>query len=237
MSRDVKLKIALLDACRDNPLSRSLATKSRAIVVSGLADMKVTAQRVTDGSLIAFATEPGNTALDGDGQHSPFTQALLQDFDSNASLSSVMNRVTSDVQSVRACVDGVLIQLVILTLSLIGFMAYMLSIHVGLTFACLATTPLMWLVTAVFSRMVRPLYDRKAAADKQQLHEQSTLAETRWHDARQDLVQRVSEAYFAVLLAEETLAVGLAEKAAVGLQRDRAQARFDVGRGKITEVQ
>jgi len=80
-------------------------------------------------------------------------------FDANAT-GSIINRVTSDVQSVRAFVDGVLIQLVILTLSLIGFMSYMLSIHVWLTLACLATTPLMWLVTAIFSRMVRPLYDR-----------------------------------------------------------------------------
>lgn len=80
-------------------------------------------------------------------------------FDANAT-GSIINRVTSDVQSVRAFVDGVLIQLVILTISLIGFMAYMLSIHPGLTLACLATTPLMWLVTAIFSRMVRPMYDR-----------------------------------------------------------------------------
>jgi ATP-binding cassette subfamily B protein len=80
-------------------------------------------------------------------------------FDANAT-GSIINRVTSDVQSVRAFVDGVLIQLVILTLSLIGFMSYMLSIHVWLTLACLATTPLMWIVTAIFSRMVRPLYDR-----------------------------------------------------------------------------
>ncbi len=80
-------------------------------------------------------------------------------FDANAT-GSIINRVTSDVQSVRAFVDGVLIQLVILTLSLIGFMSYMLSIHPGLTLACLATTPLMWIITAVFSRLVRPLYDR-----------------------------------------------------------------------------
>src|SRR5688572_28158330 len=44
-------------------------------------------------------------------------------FDANAT-GSIINRVTSDVQSVRAFVDGVLIQLVILTLSLIGFMSY-----------------------------------------------------------------------------------------------------------------
>jgi ATP-binding cassette subfamily B protein len=80
-------------------------------------------------------------------------------FDANAT-GSIINRVTSDVQSVRAFVDGVLIQLVILTLSLIGYMSYMLTIHPWLTLACLATTPIMWVVTAIFSRMVRPLYDR-----------------------------------------------------------------------------
>ncbi|WP_425616790.1 ABC transporter ATP-binding protein [Anatilimnocola sp. NA78] len=80
-------------------------------------------------------------------------------FDANAT-GSIINRVTGDVQSVRAFVDGVLIQLVILVISLIGFMSYMLTIHPMLTFACLATTPIMWLVTAIFSRMVRPLYDR-----------------------------------------------------------------------------
>ena len=80
-------------------------------------------------------------------------------FDANAT-GSIINRVTSDVQSVRAFVDGVLIQLVILLLSLICYLSYMLSLHVGLTLACLATTPIMWIVTVLFSRTVRPLYDR-----------------------------------------------------------------------------
>lgn len=80
-------------------------------------------------------------------------------FDAHA-VGTIINRVTSDVQSVRAFVDGVLIQLVILTLSLICYTGYMLSIHVGLTLACLSTTPIMWLITAVFSRIVRPMYDR-----------------------------------------------------------------------------
>ena len=64
--------------------------------------------------------------------------------------------MTSDVQSVRAFVDGVLIQLVILVLSFVCYLAAMLSVHPWLTLACLATTPLMWLVTVIFSRMVRP---------------------------------------------------------------------------------
>jgi ATP-binding cassette, subfamily B, bacterial len=80
-------------------------------------------------------------------------------FDTNAT-GSIINRVTSDVQGVRAFVDGVLIQLVILALSFLCYLTAMLSVHPRLTLACLATTPLMWLVTAAFSRMTRPLYDR-----------------------------------------------------------------------------
>lgn len=80
-------------------------------------------------------------------------------FDTNAT-GSIINRVTSDVQGVRAFIDGVLIQLVILAYSFVRYGATMLGIHVGLTLACLATTPLLWLVTVFFSRMVRPLYDR-----------------------------------------------------------------------------
>ena len=86
-------------------------------------------------------------------------------------------------------------------------------------------------------QLVQPLYNATAGAEKSQLHQQTTLAETLFGQAQQDLVQRVAEAYFAVLLAEEALRVVQAEKAAVAAQRDRAQARFDVGRGKVTELQ
>jgi outer membrane protein len=86
-------------------------------------------------------------------------------------------------------------------------------------------------------QLKHPLYDAKAAADRTQLHEQTHLAEIRFRDAQQNLVGRVADAYFNVLLAQENLRVVLAEKAAVAMQRDRAQARFEVGRGKVTEVQ
>jgi ATP-binding cassette subfamily B protein len=79
-------------------------------------------------------------------------------FDANAT-GSIINRVTSDVQSVRAFIDGVLIQLVILVISIVCYGGYMASIHLPLTLACLATTPLLWLLTIAFSRTVRPLYD------------------------------------------------------------------------------
>lgn len=86
-------------------------------------------------------------------------------------------------------------------------------------------------------RLKQPLYDAAAAADRRQLHQRTELAEIGYRKALQDLMRRVSEAYLGVLLAQERLAVVRAEKDALGMQRERAQARFEVGRGKITEVQ
>ena len=80
-------------------------------------------------------------------------------FDAN-STGAIINRATGDVQSVRAFVDGVMIQLVILILSLVCYLIYMARIDVGVTLACLATTPILWVVTVAFSRLVRPAYDR-----------------------------------------------------------------------------
>jgi outer membrane protein len=86
-------------------------------------------------------------------------------------------------------------------------------------------------------QLVQPLYSAKARADRQQLRQRSEIAEVSHRDARQDLMQRAGEAYFNVLLALENLRVVETEKVAVGMQRDRAQVRFDVGRGKVTDLQ
>src|SRR5882757_387286 len=69
---DAKVKLVFLDACRDNPFAAKIrsarATRSLS-VESGLAEMKS-----GEGTLIAFATGPGQTALDGEeGTNSPFT--------------------------------------------------------------------------------------------------------------------------------------------------------------------
>ena len=72
---DAKVKLVFLDACRDNPFAariRSVATSRSVNVQTGLAEMKS-----GEGTLIAFATGPGQTALDGQGGNSPFTRALL----------------------------------------------------------------------------------------------------------------------------------------------------------------
>jgi ATP-binding cassette subfamily B protein len=84
-------------------------------------------------------------------------QLSFRFYDANAS-SSIINRVTSDVQSVRMFVDQVLIMSLTMAVSLCAYAAYMLCIHVPLTLACLATTPLLWVASAQFSRIVQPGY-------------------------------------------------------------------------------
>jgi ATP-binding cassette subfamily B protein len=84
-------------------------------------------------------------------------QLSFRFFDAN-STGSIITRVTGDVQSVRMFVDQVMIQSVIMVISLIVYIVYMASLHVGLTIACLATTPLLWFITASFSRQIQPAY-------------------------------------------------------------------------------
>ena len=78
-------------------------------------------------------------------------------FDEHAS-GSIINRVTGDVQAVRMFIDQVLIQIFIMGLSLAVYLVYMLNIHPGLTLACLATTPALWILSAAYSRIIRPAY-------------------------------------------------------------------------------
>ena len=64
-----KLNLMILDACRNNPFGgRGLRGTE-----SGLAQM-----RAPEGTLISYATQPGNTALDGTGVNSPYTEALAE---------------------------------------------------------------------------------------------------------------------------------------------------------------
>ncbi|MDP9010886.1 MAG: caspase family protein [Pseudomonadota bacterium] len=63
-----RLNIVILDACRNNPFTRSMRS-----VDHGLATMDAPA-----GILIAYSTAPGAVAADGSGRNSPYTQALSQ---------------------------------------------------------------------------------------------------------------------------------------------------------------
>ena len=70
-----RLRLIILDACRDNPfiqgMQRSVASRA---VASGLAKV----EPATSDTLVAFAAKAGSTADDGRGANSPFTAALLK---------------------------------------------------------------------------------------------------------------------------------------------------------------
>lgn len=64
-----KLNIVILDACRNNPFGgRGLRGSD-----GGLAQI-----RAPEGTLLSYATQPGNVALDGADGHSPYTRALVE---------------------------------------------------------------------------------------------------------------------------------------------------------------
>ncbi|MBL9090066.1 MAG: ABC transporter ATP-binding protein [Planctomycetaceae bacterium] len=81
-------------------------------------------------------------------------------FFDNHTTGSIINRVTGDVQAVRSFVDGVVIPVIMVLLSLTLYFVYMVRLHVGLTLACLLTMPLTWYLSMRFSRKVRPAYER-----------------------------------------------------------------------------
>ncbi|MEI6207163.1 MAG: caspase family protein [Desulfuromonadales bacterium] len=62
------VNIVVLDACRDNPFSRSFRSTSR-----GLASIDA-----PSGTFIAYATAPGKTAADGDGINGLYTAELVK---------------------------------------------------------------------------------------------------------------------------------------------------------------
>jgi hypothetical protein len=65
-----RLKLVILDACRNNPFAVSGAKRS---VTRGLGRFEP-----EGNTLVAYAAKDGTTAEDGKGRHSPFTEALLK---------------------------------------------------------------------------------------------------------------------------------------------------------------
>jgi uncharacterized caspase-like protein len=70
-----RLRVVILDACRDNPftskMKRTLGNRS---IGRGLGRVDV----LTADTLVGFAAKAGSTASDGAGPNSPYTTALLQ---------------------------------------------------------------------------------------------------------------------------------------------------------------
>ena len=83
-----RVNLVILDACRDNPVARSVRSATR-----GLAQMEA-----AQGTYIAFATAPGSVALDGAGRNGLYTHYLLQSLQQpDTDIDKVFRRVTADV--------------------------------------------------------------------------------------------------------------------------------------------
>ncbi|MBI5320491.1 caspase family protein [Bradyrhizobium sp.] len=90
-----RLKLVILDACRDNPFTRTMkrTVASRAIG-RGLAKIEPT----MSDTLIAYAAKAGAVAADGDGQNSPFAIALMKHItEPGLDLRIAFGRVRDDV--------------------------------------------------------------------------------------------------------------------------------------------
>jgi len=83
------MNVIILDACRDNPFGTRVPTEQK-----GLSQFDA-----PPGSLIAYATAPGNTAADGNGNNGLFTENLLREIRvPNAKIEDVLKRVRLSVR-------------------------------------------------------------------------------------------------------------------------------------------
>ena len=97
MRSKAAISLVFLDACRDNPFLSTLHADSRSASQSrGLS--RIESQ---EGELhVAFATAPGEVALDGSGDYSPFSEAILRHIKTPAiDIDELMRRVRKDVKA------------------------------------------------------------------------------------------------------------------------------------------
>ena len=91
-TRENQLNFIVLDACRDNPFESNW-NKTRSIKGGGLAKMPP-----PTGSLIAFSTDHGQTAADGDGDNSLYSKILAEKIlEENVSITQVFQNVRTEV--------------------------------------------------------------------------------------------------------------------------------------------
>ena len=82
----------------------------------------------------------------------------------------------------------------------------------------------------------QPLFRWQNWASYQQAELAVVQAETQYAAARQDLLVRVAQAYFDLLLAQETLTTARAQKSAIAEQLASAKRNFEVGTATITDT-
>lgn len=99
----VRTNILIFDACRNNPMAQQAASAGahRGIEdASGLAAPTSLGAGATSGAgtLIAFATAPGQVALDGEGANSPFSAALSRHLGTQGlEVQQMLTRVRAEV--------------------------------------------------------------------------------------------------------------------------------------------
>jgi hypothetical protein len=90
------LRILVLDSCRDNPLAdqlkRSIGTTRSLPLQRGLAKIDS-----PQGMIIAYSTQVGRTAEDGNGRNGPYTSAFLKNIEAKQEIGTIFRRISSDV--------------------------------------------------------------------------------------------------------------------------------------------
>jgi zinc D-Ala-D-Ala dipeptidase len=90
------LSILVLDSCRDNPLAdqlkRSIGANRSLPLQRGLAKIDS-----PQGMIVAYATQAGRTADDGDGHNSPYTAAFLKNIEAQEEIGTIFRRISADV--------------------------------------------------------------------------------------------------------------------------------------------
>ena len=91
------LRVVILDACRNNPLARSMqrTTARRSVSRGSFGDLDESL--LGDETLVAYAAAAGTTAADGTGRNSPYTSALLAYLEQPLELSAVFRQVRARV--------------------------------------------------------------------------------------------------------------------------------------------
>jgi uncharacterized caspase-like protein len=88
-----KSRIVILDACRNNPFSAINKTAGRGLAIVD----------APNGSIVSYSTAPGTEALDGDGQNSPYTTALMKiGHEPGLQIEQLLKRVRLDVSNTTA---------------------------------------------------------------------------------------------------------------------------------------
>ena len=91
------LRMVILDACRNNPLARSMQRTVARRSVSGRSFGDLNEDLLGDETLVAYAAAAGTTAADGRGRNSPYSSALLAHLQEPLELSAVFRRVCARV--------------------------------------------------------------------------------------------------------------------------------------------